>query len=98
VQLCIVHLVRNSLVYVSYKHRKAVCADLKAIYTASTEEEAEVNLEVFAEKWDKSYPTISKSWRTHWVNIIPMFGFPPEIRRVMYTTNTIESLNITPSG
>jgi putative transposase len=94
VQLCIVHLVRNSVAYVSYKHRKAVCADLKAIYTAATEEEAELNLEVFAEKWDKSYPTISKSWRAHWVNIIPMFQFPPEIRRVMYTTNTIESLNM----
>jgi putative transposase len=94
VQLCIVHLVRNSVAYVSYKNRKQVCADLRAIYTASTEEEAELNLEAFAEKWDKSYPTICKSWRTHWANIIPMFQFPPEIRRVMYTTNTIESLNM----
>jgi putative transposase len=94
VQLCIVHLVRNSVAYVSYKHRKQVCADLKAIYTAATEEEAELNLELFAEKWDKYYPTISKTWRKRWVNIIPMFQFPPEIRRVMYTTNTIESLNM----
>lgn len=94
VQLCMVHLVRNSVAYVSYKHRKEVCADLKAIYTAATEQEAELNLDLFAEKWDKYYPTISKSWRNHWVNIIPMFNFPPEIRRVMYTTNTIESLNM----
>lgn len=94
VQLCMVHLVRNSVAYVSYKHRKEVCADLKAIYTAATAEEAELNLELFAEKWDQYYPTISKSWRNHWVNIIPMFNFPPEIRRVMYTTNTIESLNM----
>src|SRR5437868_10454159 len=63
VQLCMVHLVRNSLKYVSYKHRKAVATDLKAIYSASTEAEAEFNLELFAEKWDQQYPTISKSWR-----------------------------------
>jgi putative transposase len=94
VQLCMVHLVRSSVAYVSYKHRKEVCADLKAIYTAVSEDEAELNLELFAEKWDSFYPTISKSWRNHWVNIIPMFQFPPEIRRVMYTTNTIESLNM----
>jgi putative transposase len=95
VQLCIVHLVRNSVAYVSYKHRKEVCTDLKAIYTASTEDEAELNLELFAEKWDAQYPTISRSWKNHWVNIIPMFSFPPEIRKVMYTTNAIESLNMT---
>jgi putative transposase len=95
VQLCIVHLVRNSVAYVSYKHRKEVCADLKAIYTATTEDEAELHLELFAEKWDAQYPTISRSWKNHWVNIIPMFSFPPEIRKVMYTTNAIESLNMT---
>lgn len=95
VQLCLVHMVRNSVAYVSYKHRKEVCADLKAIYTASTEDEAELHLELFAEKWDAQYPTISRSWKTHWSNIIPMFHFPPEIRRVMYTTNAIESLNMT---
>ncbi len=94
VQLCMVHLVRNSVAYVSYKDRKAVCADLKAIYTAMTEDEAELNLELFAEKWDAQYPTISRSWKSHWVNIIPMFHFPPEIRKVMYTTNAIESLNM----
>ena len=95
VQLCIVHLVRNSVAYVSYKHRKEVCADLKAIYTASTEDEAELHLELFAEKWDAQYPTLSRNWKNHWVNIIPMFHFPPEIRKVMYTTNAIESLNMT---
>lgn len=95
VQLCLVHLVRNSVAYVSYKHRKEVCADLKAIYTASTEDEAELNLELFGEKWDAQYPTISRSWKNHWVNVIPMFTFPPEIRKVMYTTNAIESLNMT---
>jgi putative transposase len=95
VQLCMVHLVRNSVAYVSYKHRKEVCGDLKAIYTASTEDEAELHLELFAEKWDDTYPTISRSWKAHWTNIIPMFSFPPEIRRVMYTTNAIESLNMT---
>ncbi|QYO61957.1 IS256 family transposase [Leptolyngbya sp. 7M] len=76
VQLCMVHMVRNSVSYVSYKHRKEVCADLKAIYTAATEEEAEFNLELFAEKWDERYPTISKSWKIHWANVIPMFNFP----------------------
>lgn len=93
--MCLVHLVRNSVAYLSYKHRKAVCADLKAIYTAATKDEAELNLELLAEKWDAQYPTISKSWKNHWVNIIPMFTFPPEIRKVMYTTNAIESLNMT---
>jgi putative transposase len=94
VQLCMVHMVRNSVAFVSYKHRKAVCADLKAIYSAATEDEAELHLELFAERWDAQYPTISKSWRARWVNVIPMFAFPPEIRKVMYTTNAIESVNM----
>jgi putative transposase len=94
VQLCIVHLVRNSVAFVSYKDRKAVCADLKSIYLSATEAEAQKHLERFAKRWDAQYPTISKSWRNHWVNIIPMFAFPPEIRKVMYTTNAIESLNM----
>lgn len=80
VQLCIVHMVRNSLSYVSYKHRKAVAADLKLIYTATTEAEAEQQLVNFSEQWDKQYPTISKSWLNHWQRIIPFFAFPPEIR------------------
>ncbi len=95
VQLCMVHLMRNSLRYVSHKHMKAVATDLKAIYSASTESEAEFNLELFAEKWDALYPTISKSWRAHWVRVIPLFAFPEDIRKVIYTTNAIESVNRT---
>jgi putative transposase len=95
VQLCMVHLVRNSLRYVSYKHRKEVATDLKAIYSAATEAEAEFNLELFAEKWDPLYPTISKAWRTHWARVIPLFAFSEDIRKVIYTTNAIESMNMT---
>ena len=94
VQLCIVHMVRNALSYVSYKDRKAVAANLRLVYTASTETEAEGHLVAFAEKWDKQYPTISKSWLSHWKRIIPFFAFPEEIRRVIYTTNAIESVNM----
>lgn len=95
VQLCIVHVIRNSLRYVSYKHYKEICADLKLIYTAVNEAEAELNLELFAEKWDTLYPMISKSWRNHWAKIIPFLAFPQDIRRVIYTTNAIESMNMT---
>lgn len=94
VQLCMVHLVRNSLKYVSYKHRKEVAADLKLIYSASTEAEAQVYLELFAEKWDRQYPTISKMWHMHWSRVIPLFAFPEDIRKVIYTTNAIESVNM----
>jgi len=90
-----VHMVRNSLRYVSHKHMQAVATDLKAIYSSATEEEAELNLELFAEKWDGLYPSISKSWRAQWPRVIPLFAFPADIRRVIYTTNTIESLNMT---
>jgi transposase-like protein len=95
VQLCIVHRVRNSLSYVSYKDHKTVAADLRLIDTASTETEAEGYLVTFAEKWDKQYPTISKSWMNHWQRIIPSFAFPAEIRQAIYTTNAIESVNMT---
>ena len=95
VQLCIVHMVRNSLNYVSYKDRKAVAADLKLIYTAATDKEAEQRWVEFAETWDAQYPTISKSWMNHWGRIIPFFAFPSEIRRAIYTTNAIESMNMT---
>lgn len=95
VQLCMVHMVRNSLRYVSYKHMKAVATDLKAIYSAATEAEAEFNLELFAEKWDGFYPSISKSWRAHWSRVIPLFAFSEDIRKVIYTTNAIESVNMT---
>jgi putative transposase len=95
VQLCIVHLIRNSLKYVSWKERKEVAADLKMVYTAATEEQAKAQLEVFAQKWDRKYPTISKSWRTHWAQVIPMLLFPDDIRKVIYTTNAVESVNMT---
>ncbi|MEW6210691.1 MAG: IS256 family transposase [Acidobacteriota bacterium] len=93
VQLCIVDLVRHSLSMVSTKDRKAVAADLKLIYSAATLEEAERQLHLFGQKWDSKYQMISRSWRAGWGEIIPMFGFAEEIRRVIYTTNAIESLN-----
>lgn len=93
IQLCIVHMVRNSLKYVSWKDYKAVTADLKEIYKASTEEAAQLELQRFAEKWDAPYPQISKSWQSHWPNLVTLFDYPPDIRRVIYTTNAIESLN-----
>ncbi len=94
VQLCLVHLMRFSLAYVSFKDRKSVAADLKAIYRAATATEAEQQLEAFAEKWDARFPSIAKSWRANWARVIPMFGFPDDIRRAVYTTNAIESLNM----
>lgn len=93
VQLCIVHLVRNSLRYVGWKDRKAVARDLRLIYTAPTEEAAAAALEAFAEKWDARFPSIAKLWRAAWVNVIPLFAFPAPIRKVIYTTNAIESIN-----
>ncbi|MBB1436974.1 IS256 family transposase [Pseudoalteromonas sp. SG43-6] len=93
VQLCIVHMVRNSLKYVSWKDYKAVTADLKLIYRSSTEEEALLELERFAEKWDSQYPQIAKSWRANWDNLNTLFNYPDAIRKAIYTTNAIESLN-----
>src|SRR5947209_7048198 len=93
VQLCMVHLVRHSLRYVSHKDRKAVAEELKTIYQAATLEEAERQLAQFEETWDTTYPVISRSWRQNWSRVIPMFSYPSEIRRAVYTTNTIESLN-----
>ena len=95
VQLCIVHMVRNSVKYVSYQDRKAITADLKEIYLAPSADAAESALERFAKKWDKKYPTISKSWRNRWNEVIPFMKFAPEIRKAIYTTNAIESLNYT---
>lgn len=95
IQLCIVHLVRQSLRYVNWKDRKVLAADLKLIYGASTLEEAESALTLFAEKWDEHYPTISQIWFRHWENVTPFFAYPSEIRKVIYTTNAIESLNMT---
>jgi putative transposase len=94
VQLCIVHLVRNSLNYVHWKDRKAVAADLKGVYNAASAEAAEEKLLEFEEKWGGKYPSIGPIWHRNWANIIPFFGYPPEIRKVIYTTNTIESLNM----
>ena len=94
IQLCIVHMVRNSLKFVSWKHRKVVARDLKEIYLSRTVEMAEKALDEFARKWDSQYPAISPSWRNNWANIIPLFAYPDDIRRVIYTTNTIESLNM----
>ncbi len=93
VQLCLVHLLRHSLSYVSYKERKEVAADLKLIYTAATLEEAENHLLEFVEKWEIRYPVVARSWQSNWARIVPMFQFTPEIRRAVYTTNAIESLN-----
>jgi transposase-like protein len=93
IQLCIVHMVRNSLKFVSWKDRKAVAADLKKIYSSLTVEEAEQELIAFAEMWDAKFPSISQSWRRHWPNLITLFDYPDDIRRVIYTTNAIESVN-----
>jgi putative transposase len=93
VQLCIVHLVRAALRYVSTPDSKAVIADLKKIYQAATVVEAERALTNFAQAWDAKYPTISKQWRVKWTDLIAVFDFPPEIRKAIYTTNAIESVN-----
>ena len=94
VQLCIVHMVRHSLNYVSWKRRAEVAADLKRIYQSSTADEAELRLGEFETKWDDDYLPIGQSWRRNWARITPFFDFPPEIRKVIYTTNAIESVNM----
>jgi len=93
VQVCVVHQVRNSLRFVSYKDRKTVAADLRRIYTAANAEQAADELESFATKWDHRYPTISASWLEHWEQITPFLAYNHEIRRVIYTTNSIEALH-----
>jgi transposase-like protein len=93
IQLCIVHMVRNSLRYVSWKDYKAVTTDLKHIYRPVTEEEALQSLAAFSERWDDQYPQISRSWYCHWDNINTLFNYPEDIRKAIYTTNAIESLN-----
>jgi len=93
VQLCIVHMVRNSLKYVSWKQRKAVAADLKSVYSAPNVEAAEKALAALEARYEDSFPQIARSWRSCWVNIIPFFDYPPAIRKVIYTTNAIESMN-----
>jgi putative transposase len=93
IQLCIIHMVRNSLKYVSWKDYKAVTGGLKTVYQAPTEEAALMALDTFAGAWDDKYPQISKCWRAHWENLNTFFGYPPDIRKAIYTTNAIESLN-----
>ncbi|PKB90730.1 transposase [Ewingella americana] len=93
IQLCIIHMVRNSLKYVSWNDYKAVTGGLKTVYQAPTEEAALMALDTFAGAWDDKYPQISKSWRAHWENLNTFFGYPPDIRKAIYTTNAIESLN-----
>ena len=93
IQKCIVHQIRNSLRYVSWKERKTMATDLKLIYKAATEEEGFAALDDFAEKWDKRYPHVSASWKKNWGEIATFFKYPPEIRTVIYTTNPIESLH-----
>ncbi len=94
IQLCIVHMVRNSLRHIGWKVRRTVAADLKKIYGAKTMDEAELALSSFSEKWDDQYPSISKSWKNRWENITPFFNYSAEIRKAIYTTNAIESINM----
>ncbi len=92
-QLCIVHQIRNSLKFVSYKHRKALISDLKLIYQAYTENEAKEVLNAFDSKWSQQYPKITKSWRNNWDNLVIFLSYPQSIRQIIYTTNMIESFN-----
>ena len=92
-QTCIVHVIRSSTRFVPWKHRKQVCADLKAIYSAIDEDLALDALEAFKAKWDKSYPTVAKSWESRWEDIVPFLAYPKEMRRAIYTTNVIEAQN-----
>ena len=94
VQLCIVHMVRASLNYVMWKERKAVAQDLKQVYRATTVEAAGEALEEFAAKWDGKYPTITALWRRNWARVTPFFAYPAEVRKIIYTTNAVESLNM----
>jgi putative transposase len=93
VQCCVVHLIRNSLKHVSYKDRKTIVKDLRPIYQAATEDEAAEALEAFDKIWSGRYPMIAEMWRRHWERFIPFFAFPAEIRKIVYTTNSIEAVN-----
>ncbi len=93
-QTCIVHLIRNSLDYASWKERKALAAAIKPVYTAASAEAAQAELDAFESgPWGQKFPTVVASWRRAWTNVIPFFAFPPQVRRVIYTTNAIESVN-----
>jgi putative transposase len=93
VQTCIIHLIRNSLAFVSWKDRKRIMPDLKAIYRAETAEAAAAELDNFEAEWGKRYPAIGQAWRRAWQHVVPLFAFPPAIRKMIYTTNAVESLN-----
>jgi len=93
VQTCIVHLIRNSLAFVSWKDRKIIMPDLKAIYRAETADAARQQLERFETNWGKRYPAIGAAWRRAWEHVVPLFAFPPAIRKMIYTTNAVESLH-----
>jgi putative transposase len=94
VQACVVHLIRNSLDFVSYKDRKAVAAAPKEVYRARTAEAGQAALDAFDEgSWGRKYPVIAQSWRRHWTEVIPFYSFPADVRRIIYTTNAIEALN-----
>ena len=92
-QHCVIHQIRNSTKYVSYKDLKALMSDLKTVYTALKEEQAYENLEIFNEKWGKKYPKIYESWKRNWANLTTYFAYPQEIRKIIYTTNQIENFN-----
>ena len=94
VQLCIVHMVRHSLNFVGWKERKQVAADLRQIYAATTVEQAEIALSEFEQKWDEKFASIGQSWRRNWTRLTPFFDYPPDIRKVIYTTNAIESITV----
>lgn len=93
IQRCIVHMIRTSLRFVSWKNYKAICKDLRTIYTAATESEAKRALKAFADKWDERHPEISKKWEDNWIELTAFFDFPSDIRRMIYTTNAVESLH-----
>lgn len=93
IQVCVVHMVRNSLRFVSWKKRRTVAADLRKIYSAATLEDAELALSSFEEKWDATFPMIARSWRANWQRVTTFLDYSPELRKVMYTTNAIESIN-----
>jgi transposase-like protein len=91
IQLCIVHMVRNSTKFVSWKDLKKLCADLKTVYSANSEESGHDALEEFGKKWNDKYPMIYQSWQRHWNDLSEFFKYPPGIRKAIYTTNAIES-------
>ena len=94
VQTCIVHMIRNSLNYVGWKERKAVATDLKTVYRAETADTAALRLDEFEEKWGGKYPPIAQLWRRNWEHVTPFFAYPEAVRKIIYTTNAIESLNM----